>query len=63
MKAGPDNDERSSITHPPWTTRRRFLNWLRGTAAGGLLVSVLYPLVRYIVPPASAEAVTNAVTL
>lgn len=51
------------MTHLPRTTRRRFLNWLLGTAAGGLLVSVLYPLVRYIVPPASAEAVTNAVTL
>ncbi len=51
------------MTPPPTTTRRRFLDWLLGTAVGGLLVSVLYPVMRYIVPPASAEAVTNAVTL
>lgn len=44
-------------------TRRRFVNWILGTSVGGLLASVLYPIARYLVPPAGAEAATNSVTL
>ena len=43
--------------------RRRFLNWVLGTSAGGLLASVFYPVVRYLIPPAAAEAASGAVTL
>lgn len=43
--------------------RRRFINWLICTGAGGLLLSLLYPIGRYLIPPAGAEAATNSVTL
>ncbi len=41
--------------------RRRFINWLLGTSAGALLVSVVYPVLRFIVPPDVPEATTNRV--
>ncbi len=45
------------------TPRRRFVNWLLGTSAGGFLVAVLYPVTRYIIPPPAAESATSTVTL
>jgi Rieske Fe-S protein len=45
------------------STRRRFVNWVLGTGAGGLALSVLYPAVRYIIPPEAAESTANTVTL
>jgi len=57
---------------PPGQTRRRFVDWLLSrtlttwllsTGVGGLLLSVLYPAGRYLVPPAAAESATAAVTL
>lgn len=36
--------------------RRRFLNWFLGTAAGAFLVSVLYPVLRFVSPPEVPEA-------
>ncbi|MDT8436309.1 MAG: ubiquinol-cytochrome c reductase iron-sulfur subunit [Gemmatimonadota bacterium] len=47
----------------PGPDRRRFVNWLLGTSAGGVLLSVFYPVVRYIVPPQAAESATGSVTL
>jgi cytochrome b6-f complex iron-sulfur subunit len=44
-------------------TRRGFIDWLLGTSVGGLVVAVLYPVSRYMVPPKAAEAATNSVTL
>jgi len=44
-------------------TRRRILNWFLGTTAGAFLVSILYPLGRYLVPPKIEEAPTRSVTL
>ena len=44
-------------------TRRSFLNWILGTGAGALCVSILYPVVRYIIPPKVEEAATDQVTL
>jgi Rieske Fe-S protein len=41
--------------------RRGFLGWLLGTSAGALLVSVLYPVVRFMSPPHVPEATTNQV--
>jgi Rieske Fe-S protein len=35
--------------------RRRFVEWLLGTSAGALGVSVLYPVLRFLDPPRLAE--------
>ncbi len=42
-------------------SRRSFLNWLLGTSTGALLVSVLYPIARFLSPPRIPEASTNQV--
>lgn len=42
-------------------SRRKFLNWFLGTSAGALLVSVLYPVLRYVSPPRVPEASINQV--
>jgi len=41
--------------------RRRFLDWFLTTSVGGLLVSILYPVARFINPPEVPEAATNQV--
>lgn len=41
--------------------RRKFVNWLLGTSVGALLISILYPVARYISPPDQPEAATNQV--
>lgn len=41
--------------------RRRFINWLLGTSGGALLAAVLYPVMRFMVPPDVPEATTNQV--
>lgn len=53
-----------NIERSDGTTRRRILNWILTTSAGALLASILYPVVRYIVPPATAaESAASSVTL
>ena len=52
-----------SQTDQPNTSRRRFLDWILGTSAGGLLLSVLYPAGQYLVPPESGESGEQTVTL
>lgn len=42
-------------------SRRRFLNWFLGTSVGGLLLSILYPVARFVSPPNIPEATTNEV--
>ncbi len=44
-------------------SRRGFLNRLLETSVGGLLVAVLYPAMRYLVPPRSGESAVASVTL
>ena len=44
-------------------TRRKFLNWFLGSTAGAFLVSVLYPLSRYLIPPKVQESTARTVTL
>ncbi len=46
--------------HP---TRRGFINWFLGTSAGAFLLSVLYPVGRYLIPPTVGESTAAAVTL
>lgn len=54
------------------TSRRRFIDWILGrtlttwllsTSVGGLVLAVLYPAGRYIVPPEVGEAAVSSVTL
>jgi len=51
------------VSLPHDGTRRDFLNWFLGTTAGAFLVSVLYPLSRYIIPPEAQESTAHTVTL
>ena len=44
-------------------TRRDFLNWFLGTTAGAFILSVLYPLSRYLIPPKVEESTSRTVTL
>jgi Rieske Fe-S protein len=44
-------------------SRRRFINWFLGTSAGAFLFAVLYPVVRYLIPPLGEEAVAGKVIL
>ena len=44
-------------------SRKRFLDWLVGTTTGGLVASVLYPVLRYVVPPKVAESAARSVEL
>jgi cytochrome b6-f complex iron-sulfur subunit len=41
--------------------RRNFINYLLGTSLGATLVSILYPIVRFLVPPEVAEAQESTV--
>ena len=47
----------------PGTTRRRFIDWWLGTSAAAFLLSVLYPVARYLIPPPVAESTAASVTL
>lgn len=44
-------------------SRKSFLDWLLGTSVGGLLVAVIYPVTRYIIPPEVVEATVSSVVL
>jgi cytochrome b6-f complex iron-sulfur subunit len=47
----------------PDRTRRGFVNWLLGASAGAFLVSVFYPVGRYLIPPKAGESTAASVTL
>ena len=54
------NDETSlAVDHG----RRNLLNWFLSTTAGAFLVSVTYPLSRYLIPPDVGESTAHTVTL
>jgi cytochrome b6-f complex iron-sulfur subunit len=44
-------------------TRRGFINWFLGTTGGAFLLSVLYPVSRYLIPPTVGESTAGTVTL
>ena len=44
-------------------SRRGFVNWILSTGVGGLLLAVLYPVGRYLVPPEAGESSASTVTL
>lgn len=41
--------------------RRKLLNWFLASGVGGLLLAVVYPVLRFISPPAEPEATTHQV--
>ena len=43
--------------------RRNLLNWFLGTTAVAFLVSVSYPISRYLIPPEVEESTAHTVTL
>jgi cytochrome b6-f complex iron-sulfur subunit len=47
----------------PDPARRGFVNWFLGTAVGAFLLSVLYPVSRYLIPPEVAESTATSVKL
>jgi Rieske Fe-S protein len=53
----------SEATLDPGPSRRGFINWFLGTTAGAFLLSVLYPLSRYLIPPEVGESTAGTVTL
>jgi len=44
-------------------SRRGFINWILGTSLGGLVLAVLYPVSRYLIPPVAGESAAASVTL
>ena len=54
-------DDETSITLD--NGRRKFLNWFLSTTAGAFLVSVTYPLSRYLIPPRAEESTAHTTTL
>jgi Rieske Fe-S protein len=67
--SGPDRrrpQEEAGMAQPsrsPSPARRRFVNWLLGTSVGGLVLAIVYPVSRYLVPPRSGESAAATVTL
>jgi cytochrome b6-f complex iron-sulfur subunit len=47
----------------PGESRRGFINWFLGTSAVAFLLSVFYPVTRYLVPPEVGESTAGTVTL
>ncbi|HTY40267.1 MAG TPA: ubiquinol-cytochrome c reductase iron-sulfur subunit [Thermoanaerobaculia bacterium] len=47
----------------PSETRRKWLSYLLGTSLGATCVSFLYPVLRYLVPPATSEPSLSEVEL
>ncbi len=54
---------KEEVSYKHGATRRDFLNWFLGTTAGAFILSILYPLSRYLIPPKSEESSARNVTL
>lgn len=53
----------TEATLEPGPSRRGFINWFLATSVGAFLLSVLYPISRYLVPPDVGESTAGTVTL
>lgn len=51
----------SDPSRGPSVSRKTFVNWLLGTSVGATVLAALYPVFRYVIPPAVAEAPVNRV--
>ena len=47
----------------PEPTRRGFVNWLLSTSAAAFVLSVIYPVSRYLAPPPAGESTAASVTI
>ena len=47
----------------PGPDRRGFINWFLGTSAVAFVLSVVYPVASYLVPPRVGESTSGTVTL
>ena len=47
----------------PGPDRRGFINWFLGTSAVAFVLSVVYPVLSYLVPPRVGESTSGTVTL
>lgn len=61
--ASSQRDDGKEFFDCPDVSRRELLNWFLGTSFGALLVSILYPLTRYMIPPKLEESTARTVTL
>jgi Rieske Fe-S protein len=46
-----------------WLMSRTLTTWILSTSLGGLILAIVYPVGRYVVPPPAAESATSSVTL
>jgi cytochrome b6-f complex iron-sulfur subunit len=53
----------SSTLTEPGESRRRWLTWLLSTSLGATVLSFLYPVLRYIVPPLTSEPSLSEIEL
>jgi Rieske Fe-S protein len=49
------------FSNPRDNTRRRFLDYLLGTSAFATLGAILYPIIRFMMPPQVVESTENSV--
>ncbi|MFI5398575.1 MAG: ubiquinol-cytochrome c reductase iron-sulfur subunit [Candidatus Binatia bacterium] len=52
------------VEHKPHhrrSSRRLFLEWFLGTTFGAVALAILYPVLRFVIPPEVAESATNRV--
>ncbi len=52
-----------STTAAPGESRRRWLTWLLSTSLGATVLSFLYPVLRFIVPPLTSEPSLSEIEL
>lgn len=46
-----------------WILSRTLTTWLLSTSVGGLILAIVYPAGRYLIPPASGESAASSVIL
>jgi len=46
----------------PDASRRSFIDYFLGTTLGATVVSIVYPIIEFLIPPALSEAPQNSVT-
>ena len=55
--------DNKKIKNPDKATRRNFLNWFLGIGFSGWLLSISYPILKFLIPPESREPEVNSVSV